>query len=90
MMARSRARSLSSTGHYAAGCVTVTLLGALSLILLRSLQRQRSAATSRPTTEAGTRFSQDARLFGRVVLISHPAKIACPRVGAKYSSNLGG
>ena len=35
MMARSRARSLSSTGHYAAGCVTVTLLGALSLILLR-------------------------------------------------------
>ena len=36
MMARSHRRSLSSTGHYAAGCVTVTLLGALSLILLRS------------------------------------------------------
>lgn len=37
MMARHpRARSLSSTGHYAAGCITVTLLAALSLILLRS------------------------------------------------------
>ena len=35
MMARSHRRSLSSTGHYAAGCVTVTLLAALSLILLR-------------------------------------------------------
>ena len=37
MMARHpRARSLSSTGHYAAGCITVSLLAALSLILLRS------------------------------------------------------
>ena len=42
MMARHpRARSLSSTGHYAAGCITVTLLAALSLILLRSPAAER-------------------------------------------------
>ena len=35
MARQPRTRSLSSTGHYAAGCVTVTLLAALSLILLR-------------------------------------------------------
>ena len=36
MMARSRARSRTSTGHYAAGCVTVTLLVALGLLLRRA------------------------------------------------------
>jgi Leucine-rich repeat (LRR) protein len=42
MMARHpRSRSLSSTGHYAAGCITVTLLAALSLILLRSPAAER-------------------------------------------------